>query len=138
MRGEKLSGVRRKVNIGDLFAVISIQNRNILPDTVTDEYYLNFTETDTDGGTGRLANGEVWANVESLDSGVTVFDSVGVEQAVSHVFKIRYEPITTEQWLLWEGSRYNIVTIENLENRNEFLKLNCIFKGVITNFNNVA
>ena len=137
MRGEKISGKRRKVNIGDMFSVVAIQNRNILPDSQSDEYYLDFTDKDTELGNGQLANGETWANIETVD-GVTVFDSVGIEQAVSHIFKVRYEAITTEQWLLFEGIRYNIVTIENYDARSEFLKLNCIYKGVVTNFNNVV
>jgi head-tail adaptor len=137
MRGEKISGKRRKVNIGDMFSVIAIQNRNIKPSSTDHEYYLDFTEKDTNGGAVSVANGETWANIETVE-GVTVFDSTGVEQAISHIFRIRYLPITTEQWVLWEGNRYNIVTIENYDQRSEFLRLNCIFKGTITNFNNVA
>lgn len=132
----KIQGKRRKVNIGDMFSVINIENRNILPSATSHEYREVFTDKTTDEGIGRLANGEMWANVESV-SGVTVFDATGIEQQVTHIFLMRWLDITTEQWIRYNGNRYNIVTIENFDGRDEFIKLNTIFKGTVNNYNNV-
>ncbi len=136
MQSVKISGKRRKVNIGDLWALIKIENRKILPSSINTEYSLEFTDTDTNLGTGQLANGEVWACPNTV-RGKTVFDNTGIEIEITDIFRIYYLDITSEQWILYNNNRYNIITVENYEGRNEFLDLNCVFKGPITNFNNV-
>jgi len=111
---------KRKFCVGDLRERITLQNRDIqAPGDI------NFTEKFS----GPLV---VSAAVKTL-AGITVFDSTNVERIATHDFIIRFQSgITQEKWILWKSERYDILVVENLEGRNQWLKLRSAVRGTDT------
>ena len=117
----KLQRKHRKVCIGDLDTEIVLQDRAITAPTTTVDFSETFTE-----------NATVWARVETK-RGKTVFDQSNVERDISHEFSIRYiTGVTAATWVLHNGKRLDIVDLEDLEERNEWLILRCAERGVTT------
>ena len=60
-------------------------------------------------------------------AGKVFFDGVNVDVAVSHEILVRYDPsVTSETWiLLKDGRRLDVVNVEDLEGRHEYLRLLC-------------
>ena len=62
--------------------------------------------------------------------GETVFDEINIEQVVTHKFYIHYIPdVTFERFVLFNGERYRIVNVTNLNERNQFYVLRCNLRG---------
>jgi len=114
---------RRVARIGQLSSVISIHDRNIVPpiSTMTD-----FTESFNN-------TLDVWAMIKST-GGKIFFDGVGTDVAISHEIYVRYDPtITTESWIELEDKMLlDIMNVENLDERNEYMKLLCRERGLST------
>lgn len=127
---EKIRAKRRRVCIADLDRLITVQNRSIQTPTDTDDYTELFAAESV--SSGGMATGNVWAMIEST-AGKTVFDTTGVERVVSHKITTRYlSGITAESWVLFNGNRYDVVSVENLDERDEFSVMRCVFRGVST------
>ena len=76
--------------------------------------------------------------IESMN-GETIFDGTNTERVVTHRIYIRYLPgVTAEAWILFDGVRYNILDVEDLDARKEWLRLRCTIRGVDTNSVNAA
>jgi len=70
-----------------------------------------------------------FANIETV-SGETIFDSSNIERDVTHKFYIRFrDSITQEKWINFKNELYDILTVENLDERNEFLLLRASKRG---------
>ena len=119
----KVGGRRRHLCPGDLDKRITLQNRDIVPPLfgVTD-----FTHAFT-ADSGR------WANIQTI-TGKTMFDGVNQKDvALTHEMFVRYDlRITAETWILYDGRRFDIVAVEDLEERHEWQRLLCIDKGKST------
>lgn len=127
---EKIRSQRRKVCIGDLDRIVTLQNRAIQTPTTSEDYTELFTAEPV--SSGGMGDGNVWAMIQSL-AGATVFDTTNTERVVTHKITMRYQDgITAESWVLFESNRYDVVTVENLDNRSEFIVLRCVFRGVST------
>jgi len=124
---EKIRSKRRKVCIADLDRQISVQNRAIATPTTSQDYTEVFSAgSDTSSG---LTSGDVWAMIQTL-SGATVFDTTNTERAVTHKITTRFlSGVTAESWVLFESNRYDVVTVENLDERSEFMVMRCVFRG---------
>lgn len=74
---------------------------------------------------------DTWAKVETVDaSGRNDFDQVSLAAGATHRFNIRYRPnVTSENIVGYKNEYYQILTIDNPENRNLSLILHCIVKG---------
>jgi SPP1 family predicted phage head-tail adaptor len=71
----------------------------------------------------------VWAMVETKN-GVEVFDGVGITGIATHFFYIRYIPdVTFEKWITFKNKKFNILDVQNLEERDEFYLLRCTLRG---------
>ena len=122
---QKIKRKHRKVAIGDLSELITLQNRNIVEPL--------FGEPDFDEEfSGDL---EVWAAVTTVN-GKTFFDNVGTEGGlqsdISHELFIKYEStVTAETWVILGLNRLDILKVEDLDGRNEFMRLTCIDRGLI-------
>ena len=115
----KINGKKRTLCAGALDRVITLENRAI---TVTPNN-VDFVETFS-------APVEVAAAIET-SRGSTLFDGVNVEQVITHKFYIRYDSsVTAETWILFESKRYDIVDVENLEERSQWMLLRCNQKGL--------
>ena len=85
---------------------------------------------DTDFGLDFEAKAEVWAMVKSV-AGKVFFDGVHADVSVTHEIFIRYDhTVTSETWIeLDDGRRVDIVNVEDLEERHEYLRLFCTERG---------
>jgi len=115
----KIRRKKRQVCIGDLDTEIVLQNRSIVPPVSgSSDFDENFTPNST-----------VWAAVNTV-SGKTFFDGVGTETNITHEIFIRYDvTITAEVWVLLDSRRFDILDVEDLDERNEFMKLLCVDRG---------
>lgn len=127
---QKIQSKRRRVCIADLDRQISIQNRAIQSPTNEPDYTELFSAgSSTSSG---LVAGDVWAMIEST-AGKTVFDTAGVERVVSHKITTRFfDGVTAESWILFNGNRYDVVSVENIDERGEYMVMRCVFRGVST------
>ena len=63
-------------------------------------------------------------------SGLTLFGQSNVEEVITHRLSGRYvEGITIDHMVNHAGTLHRIVTMENYEDRNEYLVLNCTSRG---------
>jgi head-tail adaptor len=114
-----------KIDLGSMDKLITLYSRNILP--YNDNTNPNFLESLTNART-------VWASVECV-KGVTVFDSVSLDRiSITDEIYLRYQPdypITIENWVLFDGNYYKIITVDDLQSYKTWLKLQCVLIGDI-------
>ena len=98
---------------------IKLHNRSIqVPEFGTYDFTETFTGTKT-----------VWANVQTA-AGQTFFTGASVDVGLSHIIIIRYdEAVTSETWIEFNGNNLKIISVENLDENNEFLRLRCSERG---------
>lgn len=120
---KKLRRLKRQVCIGDLDNQIVLQDRSITPPVSGVDATEDFTTNDT-----------VDAKVDT-SRGETIFDGVSPDGVdVTHIFTIRFiTGITAETWVGFKSQRFDILDVENLEERDEWLKLRCTNRGTATN-----
>lgn len=122
----KIKKKKRTVCVGDLRDEITIQSRAI---TAPAADGVNFSETFTGLAT-------VWAAINSVN-GKTAFDNTGTEFDVTHDIYIRYlTGVTAEAWVLFGSERYDIINVEDLDNRGTFMLLKCTNRGTTANVAN--
>lgn len=114
---------RRKLCIGDMEHQITLENRAIQPPVFGS---VDFTEDFT-------GNPPVWALIETV-SGKTFFDGVSTEIDVTHWIFIEFDvTVTAETWIkLEDGRRLDILNVEDLDERSDFMKLQCNDRGAKT------
>lgn len=115
---------KRRVCVGDMKDVITLNDRNITPPLFnTVDFDESFTPQDS-------VNPDSLALVETV-SGRTYFDGANTETPITHVIYMPYNPIVTaEAWITFDGRRIDILTVEDLDERHEFLKLTCNDQGL--------
>lgn len=127
---KKIKGKKRIVCSGDLRNLITIKTRSITAPAQGD---VNFGESFT-------TELEILAMVETVN-GEEIFDGVNVIGTVTHNFYIRFIPdITFEKWLEFKSENYNILGVENLDERDEFYKLRTSKRGssaITANLNSI-
>jgi len=116
----KIRKKKRQVCIGAMDNEIQLQDRNIIPPVFgSPDFDDNFSTTAT-----------VWAAINTVD-GRTFFDGVNTETPITHVFFIRFDStVTSETWILFDLRRFDILKVEDFEERGEFMKLICIDRGL--------
>lgn len=120
-RCQPIQKKRRNVCIGDLEDRVTLENRAIqAPDFDTVDFDEEFT----------APNPPVWALLETV-SGKTFFDGVSTEQDITDWIYINFDAtVTAETWVkLDDGSRLDILRVENLDRRSEFMLLHCTDRG---------
>ena len=112
---------RRNVCIGDMEDEITLENRAIqAPEFDTVDFEESFT----------APNPPVWALIETV-RGKTFFDGVSTEQDVTHWIYINFDvTVTAETWVkLADGRRLDILRVEDLDERSDFMLLHCNDRG---------
>lgn len=110
----------RRVCVGDLNRRIRLRTREISTPTTDVDFGHSFTDIET------------WAAVQTV-VGRNMFSGTNFDQAVSHLFYIRYRTgITAETWIEYRNENYDILDVENLEETNSFLVLICNVRGSTT------
>jgi SPP1 family predicted phage head-tail adaptor len=98
---------------------ITLQNRSIQAPSGSSVDY----DEDFDG------DNVVWALVGTV-SGETIFDSTNIEQIVTHKFYIRFvSGITSETWIDYNGEKFDILDVENMDENDSFLLLRANSRG---------
>jgi SPP1 family predicted phage head-tail adaptor len=74
-----------------------------------------------------------WASIETIN-GATRFDGVSRDLNVTHRIRIRFDAtVTSESWLLLEdGQRLDVVDVNPLDERKDFMELICVTRGLNT------
>lgn len=119
----RLKRRRRRVCIGDLDSRVRVMRRAQVPPVAGSvDAAFAFSAVETDG--------YVWAMIETQD-GKTVFDGVATDRRVTHVVTIRtLAGVTATSWvLLDDGSRLDVVLVETMDERGEFMRLLCDARG---------
>lgn len=118
-----VSGKRRVVCAGDLNKRITLQGRSITPPIFGS---ADFTET-------FAAGNERWAAINTI-AGKTIFDGMNQKDvALTHEIFIRYDAtVTAETWILYNGRRFDIAAVEDMEERHEWMRLLCTDKMTST------
>ncbi|MEE8341967.1 MAG: phage head closure protein [Candidatus Neomarinimicrobiota bacterium] len=117
----------KKICAGDLRQRIEIQTRSITSPADCINFDELFTTVET-----------VFASIETVN-GQTVFDSTNTEVIVTHKIYIRFlSTVTAETWLQFNNEKYDILKVENIDNRNEYLILRCNKRGINTKDVNFA
>ena len=132
---KNISPKKRKLCAGDLNKPIKIQVRMITAKKIGQ---TDFTETFTDVVS-------VFAAIDT-SKGFSSFNDIGVTSTggvvnFTHRIYIRFSTnftVTSENWVLFNDEKYTINSVENLEERNEWLILYCIKKGDSTKKGNFA
>ena len=71
--------------------------------------------------------------------GETIFDGSNTERVVTHKFGIRFRPnITFETWLRMNGVLFDVLDVENLDERNEWFAIRTSKRGIDTQDANLA
>lgn len=119
---ERIRRRKRQPCIGDLDTLVYLENRTQTPPQFGT---VDFTEEFT-----PASNGPVWALVNTV-RGKEYFDETGVGTQITHEMVIRFdETITDETWIRMEdGRRIDILNFEDLDERHEWLYLQCTDKG---------
>lgn len=116
---QKIRIPKRQVCIGDLNKRIVLNIRSIVaPSFDSVDFNEAFAPTKT-----------VWAGVKT-QMGKTFFDGVETETPITHIWYIRFDvSVTAETWITFNSHRFDILRVEDLEERQEFMKLTCADKG---------
>ena len=112
----------RQVCVGDLEDFGTITRRAIQAPSGSS---VDFTEEFTDVQ-------DTFMLIETV-RGESIFDEVSVEQDVTHHVYIPYiAGVTFQDWVDVEDQRYDIIDVEDLDNRHEFQLLRCTNRGLST------
>ena len=112
---------KRQYCVGDLDEEIILQNRAITPPVFG---AVDFTETFT-------ATATVWAAIDTV-AGKVFFDDVGTETPITHEIGIRFDAtVTAETWIEFDSRRLDILNVEDLDERHEFMRLKCTDRGTV-------
>ena len=105
--------MRRIITIGDLNQRIKLQTRKLLTQF----------ESGLEDIQAYVTIASPWACVETR-RGSDTFDNIELGDTYTHVFHIRYrDNLPATIWIEYKNQRYDIVDVENLDERNEFLKI---------------
>ena len=112
----------RQVCVGDLEDFGTINARSLTPPASGG---VDFSETFSGGL-------ESFVMIETK-RGEIIFDGVDTEQVVTHHVYVPFvDGLTAEDWIDVETDRYDILDVEDLDNRHEFQLCRCTNRGLIT------
>ena len=109
----------RRPALGDMRHLIQIQLRALAP-VINDDIAAQevFTTTNT-----------VWAAITTTD-GDEMFDGTNIADKIATIFTTRFiTGITEERFVDFGGEKYNIVKVENFDERKLFMRLLCVKRG---------
>ena len=107
---------------------IILQDRAITPPLSGVDATEQFTDT----------NPDIWAKIETV-SGETFFDDTGEAREVTHRFTIEFiDGITAETWISFNSDRFDILDVEDYEERHEYMRLRASNRGIGANAANSA
>ena len=129
MSGRQLQRARlRTIPTGDMKTPVIIHQAEIMAPSVGVDFGRKITEIVKPW----------WCKITTV-SGVTMFDSSNIEQVITHDFSGRYHPdIDKDMVIEYDGEYYKIIGSEDLEERQQFMRLRCTVRGSINKEVNYA
>jgi SPP1 family predicted phage head-tail adaptor len=127
---QKVRVPHRTLCSGDLDTEIHLKDRQIVApsfDPLTGEIDANFTES-----FGSSTDLTVWSAIKTVN-GKVMFNGVGTDQVtLTHQIYIYFDPtVTSESWVILDETRMlDIMKVEDLDEKHEFLVLFCVERGV--------
>lgn len=126
---------KKQVCTGDLDTLITLQGRTLTPPTAG----VDATEVFED------LHEDIWSLLET-GKGTVFFDDTNKEVSITHEIIIVFIAgitqdrvgIDSEVWVLFEGKRFNILFVEDFDERHEYLLLRCNIRGTTANKANEA
>jgi head-tail adaptor len=119
MKCSKIGKKKRQYCSGDLVDEIIIQNRSITSVMEGVDFGEQFSDYQS-----------VMACVNTT-SGKTYFDGVSTETNVTHEIGFRFdESVTSESWILFDNRRFDILKIENLDEKKDWSRAVCVDRGL--------
>lgn len=117
----KLKKKKRQYCIGDLRDEIVLQNRSLEPPV---------NEIDSTDLTEEFTDTLIILSAINTVSGKTYFDGIGTETNITHEIGFRFvEGITAETWILYDERRLDILNLQDLDERREWLLAQCVDRG---------
>ena len=118
---------KRRVCVGDMVDVITLMTRSLDAPTFNNPDFDNVFAPLNASAPKSLA-------MIVTPKGKTYFDSVSeTDVDVTHYVYITYNPdVTSEIWVYFEGRRFDVLRVEDLEERHEFMLLTCVDRGLVT------
>ncbi len=115
----KIRKKKRQICIGDMRDRVILEDRDLTAPFVGVDASEVFSNASS-----------IWAMIETVD-GVEFFNSVNQAVDVTHFVYVNFDSsITVEKWLRLEnGQRLDILKVDNLDERNSVLKLQCTNRG---------
>jgi len=116
----KKCGNNRAVCIGSMDRLISLKTRVIqTPDGSSVDYSESFSTLASE-----------WAAVKSLSRGPIFLDGTNIAKQATHIFMIRYRSdVDAEIWIDLDSVYYDVLNVEDLDEKNEFLFLYAVKRG---------
>lgn len=115
---KKIRIYHRSLCAGDLDRKIAIKTRTTPGMTTSAGIDQDFDTTNS-----------VWSALKTT-KGRSMFYTTNLDKAVSHVFYIRYiDGLTQESWIDYGGELYDIIDIDNYDERDEWMALMCNVRG---------
>lgn len=113
---------KRKLCAGDLRHRIELSNRKLVAPLFNSvDFQENFKPNTT-----------VSAAIETV-TGKVYFDGASIENPITHIIYIRFDPtVTASTWIIFDERRLDILKVEDLDERKEFLKLTCLDRGLVS------
>jgi len=109
---------RRGLCSGDLDRRITIKSRALAAPSSGVDFEENFAAGKT-----------VWAALKT-SKGRAMFYATNMDVAVTHVFYVRwYDTLTADLWVEYKSENYDIVEVENLDERDDWALLYCNVRG---------
>lgn len=110
---------RRRLCTGDL---------NIKIDILSRSYGAPVTDVDFSQNFSLFKN--IWAALET-SNGRNNFYVTNLDISVSHIFYMRWiDGLEAEKWIEYKNENYDILEVENLEERDEWAICYCNVRGV--------
>jgi len=124
----KIKGRKRQICAGDLDRRITLTGRTIQTTEIgTPDFGEDFPDAI-----------QRWAMILT-EKGDEVFAFNNVDRVFSHSFYLRYDPVITASYYVeFDGNRYDILNVEDLDERHEFIRLKCALLGDQTKASNFA
>lgn len=117
---ERIRIPHKKICVGDLRYRISLRNRQLGPPRTGVDITHEFVEFR-----------RPWAAIKTMN-GPNMFSGVNLDETPTHIFYIRHFPdLTAQSWVYHNDERYNILQVENINERNEWYALYCNQRGDI-------
>ncbi len=123
---QNVSPKHRKLCAGDLNNEIQVLTRDLIPPVSGDPDYT--VEVDSD-----IAP-IVFCSIRTTN-GQPIFDGTGTNDVqITHIFGVYFdESFTSENVVLFEDNLYQILSVEDLEERHEWMFLYCVISGTTNN-----